>query len=551
MQASFKRAGLTRSFVFAACVFFVCGMVWGQAASPSLEAATPGRGRILLVLPFDNRTGQPSLEWIREAAPEILSSRFASAGFAPMSREDRLYALDHLGLPAGFQPSRASSLKLAQTLDADSIVVGSFLTDGTSIVAEAQVVDVAHLRMSTSVTARGEMRDMIAVFDSLAWKLTRLMDPGFNVAEETFVAAGKGLRLDAFEQYVRGITEPDHNERVRHLKQAVALSPNLGEGWFALGRENYAAQQYDEAAAAFDKVGRNDPHVLEAGFYRGLCLLFSGNYQQAEKAFGEVAKVLPLAEVLNNQGVAASRQGHDGSAFFVAAETADPNAADYHFNLAVSLKRRGSTNEALGELGQCLKLRPNDSEAQELLRQWKLPAGAPVAAATTADADAVADAKADPLERIERTFDASAFRQAAVMMDQVESARLAMLSPRERATKLAAQAKGYLDRGLLLEAERLYQSAVAADGSVAEAHVGLAEVRERSGDTAGARNEAKAALELKPSADAYLVLGRLDLAAGHLDDAGKEAGQAAQLAPGTKPVLELNRQIALKTGRSQ
>ncbi len=59
-----------------------------------------------------------------------------------MSRADRLYALDHLGLPQGFQPSRASSLKLAQTLDADSIVVGSYITDGTAIVAEARLVDV-------------------------------------------------------------------------------------------------------------------------------------------------------------------------------------------------------------------------------------------------------------------------------------------------------------------------------------------------------------------------------------------------------------------------
>ena len=91
---------------------------------PSRQAA--GKNRILLVLPFDNRTGQPNLEWIREAAPEILNARFASAGFAPMSRADRMYALDHLGLPQRFQPSRASALKLAQTLDADSIVVGSY-----------------------------------------------------------------------------------------------------------------------------------------------------------------------------------------------------------------------------------------------------------------------------------------------------------------------------------------------------------------------------------------------------------------------------------------
>jgi nucleotide-binding universal stress UspA family protein len=183
--------------------------VRAQAASDAGPTAGSAGARILLVLTFDNRTGQPSLGWVREAAPQILGSRFASAGFAPMSRADRLYALDHLGLPQGFQPSRASSLKLAQTLDADSIVVGSYVTDGGSIVAEAQLVDVQHLHMSLPVTARGEMRNLISVFDSLAWKLTRQLDPNFSVAEETFIAASKGLRLDAFEQYIRGISDPD------------------------------------------------------------------------------------------------------------------------------------------------------------------------------------------------------------------------------------------------------------------------------------------------------------------------------------------------------
>ena len=91
----------------------------------------------------------------------------------PLSRADRLYALDHLGLPQGFQPSRASSLKLAQTLDADSIIVGSYRTDGDTIEAEARIVNVPQLHMATAVTASGPMNDMIAVFDSLAWKLTQ------------------------------------------------------------------------------------------------------------------------------------------------------------------------------------------------------------------------------------------------------------------------------------------------------------------------------------------------------------------------------------------
>ena len=64
---------------------------------------------------------------------------------------------------------------------------------------------------------------------------------------------------------------------------------------------------------AFAKVGRDDPDCLEAGFFRGLSLLFSGDYAKAEGDFSAVARVLPLAEVLNNQGVAVSRQGQDGT----------------------------------------------------------------------------------------------------------------------------------------------------------------------------------------------------------------------------------------------
>jgi len=503
-----------------------------------------GHGRILLVLPFDNRSGQPSLDWIREAAPQILSARFASAGFAPMSREDRRYALDHLGLPQGFHPSRASSLKLAETLDADSIVVGSFLTDGTAIVAQAQVVDVPHLRMSAAVSARGDMRDLIAVFDSLAWKLTRQLDPSFGGSAETFLAAGATLRVDAFEQYIRGITEPDQPERLRHLGQAIELSPDFGPAWMALGREDYNGQQYEEAAASFAKVGPNDPDALEAAFYRGLSLLFSGDYRRAEEAFRGLARVLPLAEVVNDEGVAASRQGHDGLPFFSQAEAADPNAADYHFNMAVSLKRQGKAAEAMAELAQCLRLKPNDAEAQGLLTAWKQPSGTVVpVAASSPDASGAPELKADPLERIARSFDEVAFRQAAQMLDQVDASRLAMLSPHKRAQQMAGQAKVYLDRGLLLEAERLYQTALAADGGVAEAHAGLAEVRERTGDADAARKEALEALKIEPSTGAYLVLARLDFAGGHLSEADKEAGDALTLEPANRKALELRKQI--------
>lgn len=518
--------------------------LWCRAQAPASAAspAPPDRGRILLVLPFDNRSGQPNLEWIREAAADLLTSRFASAGFAPMTRADREYALDHLGLPPGFQPSRASALKLAQTLDADSIVVGSFSLDGKDIVAEGQIVNVPHLRMTEPVSARGPMDDMVGVFDSLAWKLTRELDPRFSVAESTFVAAGRNIRIAAYEQYIRGITEPDQAERLRHLQQAVKLSPDFSPAWMALGREQYNAQQYDQAALAFAKVDRGSD-ALEAGFDRGLSLLYSGNYPGAQQAFVAVARTLPLASVVNNEGVAVSRQGHDGTALFVQAAADDPDNPDYHFNLAVSLMRHGNGTAAANELEQCLKLRPGDSEALSLLDAWKHPAVTP--------ASTGGDPPPDPLERIARTFDAAAFRQAAQMLDQIDAARMKALAQPERAQMLCAQASGYLDRGLLLEAERLYREAAAGDPQSVEAHVGLARVRQHTGDLNGARKEAQAALALDPSAGAYVILAQLDLAGNHLKEAEDEARSALRIEPTSAPAEQVLQQILARTGHPQ
>ncbi|HEX8813523.1 MAG TPA: tetratricopeptide repeat protein, partial [Terracidiphilus sp.] len=402
--------------------------------APSINAQATGdvdgaHSRILLVLPFENRSNQPSLEWIREAAPEILTSRLASAGFSPLSRSERRYALDHLGFPQSFHPSRATSLKLAQTLDADSIVVGDFSASGSTLTASARIVDVAHLRISEPVTASGDMHSLASIFDTLSWELTRELDPTFPVSEETFVAAGANLQLDAFEQYIRGISEADQAERLRHLEAAVRLNPSFSVAWMALGREDFAAQNYEHAAEAFSHITGNTPDSLEAGFYRGLSLLYTGNYAAAEAAFTAVARVLPLAPVLNNEGVAVSRQNHDASALFRQAVTADPGTPDYHFNLAVSLRRHGDTNGAAAELAQYLKLRPTDSEALAFESALRQPSTIQLV---------------EPLERITRTFDAAAFRQAAVVMDQMETARLTALAPEQRAQALVARGRDYL-----------------------------------------------------------------------------------------------------------
>src|SRR6201994_2053283 len=118
------------------------------ALSPAALAAqsVPG-GRVVLVLPFENHSGNATLNWIGDSFPDTLDRRLNSAGFLTISHDDRVFALSHLGLPRGFRPSRATTIRIAQQLDANYVIVGSFSLNADRITVQAQVLSVDQLRL--------------------------------------------------------------------------------------------------------------------------------------------------------------------------------------------------------------------------------------------------------------------------------------------------------------------------------------------------------------------------------------------------------------------
>jgi len=491
------------------------------------DAEAQARGRLLLVLPFENRTGQPNLDWIGEGTADIFNRRLAAAGFLTISRDDRLYALDRLGLPLNFQPSRATTIRIAQLLDADSVIIGSYTETGTSLTATAQILDLHRLTLSPPVAQQGELKNLLDTFNALAWGVARKLDPSYSVAEPTFLAADGPLRPDAFENYIRGLIAEAPSGRIIHLREAVRLSPGFTPARLALGKAYFANQDYTSAAATFGQMPKDDPDALEADFYRGLALLYTANYMGAEDAFAFVRAQLPLPEVVNNEGVAASRRGHDGAPLFQQAVASDPRDADYHFNLAVALRKKNDIAGAIHEIDAALKLRPQDAEAQAFAAALKDPASVPV---SPDKGKAILDDTL-PLERIKRSYNETEFRQAAFEMEQMQAMRLAALPPQQRAAKLVADGDQFLNRGLILEAEREYQAALQADPSSALAHAGLAQVREHSLDLKAARAEAQQSLTLAPNVPAYLVLARMDLQSNQLSAAAAAVSAALHLEP--------------------
>ncbi len=508
------------------------GFARAQEASETKPAEpSQAHGRLVLVLPFENRKDDKSLDWMGSAFPDVLNRRLGSAGFLTINRSDRLYAYDHLGLPTDLQPTRATAIRIAQTLDADYVVFGHFAKGNDAaanqLTAEAVTLDVSSLHLSGPIQQQGEPDHLLQMINSLAWKVARQLDPSLGVDELTFVAADSNLHTAAFQSYIQGLVAADPKEGIGLLRDAVKIDPEFARAWLALGREYFADEDYDDAATTLGHLPADDPNALEADFYRGLAFFYTGNYREAEDAFAFVSTRLPLPEVVNNQGVAASRRSKDSGALFEQAIASDPRDPDYHFNLAIALAHRNDTAGAVRELDQVLTLRPGDSEAQSFANQLKNPAPA---GANPDPGHAVADTQG-PLTRIKRGYSEAGFRQAAFELEQLQQTQLAALPPPERGAQLVKDGDQFFQRGLVLEAEREYREALKADAHSALAHAGLAAVEERDGEVEAARQEAHASIQLEPSVQAYLVLARLDLQANQLSAAASDVSEALRVDP--------------------
>ncbi len=496
-----------------------------------------GAPQTLVVLPFENVSKAPGLEWVAESFPEVMGQRLVSDSLHVAGREERVYAFDRLGLPSQIPLSRATLYRIAAEMDVDYVVFGRYDFDGERFTAAAQLLEMKTLRLGEEVRQAGPLVKLLEIENALAWDLLRQVDSGLALSRNEFVEAGPAVRLDALENYIRGVLSSRRQDRLRYFREAARRHPEYWRAVLALGKTLFEARDFQPSAGWLARIPRSDALALEANFYLGLDHYFLDDFPRAEAAFRFVASRLPLTEVYNNLGVVTGRQAKSAALeYFQKAAATDPADADYQFNLAVALYREGQTADAVARLRTVLAQRPLDSEASGFLQIASLAAGG----------QSVPAGFKLPLERIKSNYDESYYRQVALAIQKERERKLVLMAPRDHARVHSEQGRDALERGFVLDAEREFREAMALDGASVTAQVGLAEVLERTGDPAGARAQARAALRLAPSADAFLVLARLDLSDNSLESAAQSVERALTLEPGHAGAQALKRTVAAR-----
>src|ERR1051326_207382 len=373
--------------------------------------ATSVRADTFVVLPFFNVTKNTNLDWIGESVAESIREALASEGLMALDREDRVEAYHRLSIRPYAALTRASVIKIGETLDAEHVIYGQFdlkPVAGTPQPASkpspqipAPALDLKRMRLGPEFAETGSLDDLTVLQRHLAWQTLQSIRKTAAPSEADFTSRHPAIRVDAIESYIRGLLAATPEEKHRLFTQAARLDQAFSQPCFQLGKLHFSKKEYKPAAEWLQKVSPADVHFREANFLLGLCLYQTGEFSLAQNAFQIVARSVPLNEVLNDIGAAQSRRNlPEALESFKKALDGDPSDPDYQFNVGYALWKRSDFDAAAERFRAALERNPQDAEAAAMLDR-----------ATKHSGPRLGDTKTERLERLKTNYEESAWWQ--------------------------------------------------------------------------------------------------------------------------------------------
>ncbi len=513
-------------------------------------AAQTVAGRVL-VMPFENVTREVRIFWLGEASSVLLSDDLTALGTNAITRAERQEAFERLQVPPAATLTDATMIRIGQLVGADRVVTGSLQLEGDTLVVHARSLELEAGRLQADVTERGALADLYATFERVARKIA----PASTRSSEEI--AHEQPPVAAFENYIKGVLAETPATAINFLNTALSLQPAYDRARLGLWDAYTDEGEHERALAAVSPVPSSSPLARRARFLAGLSQLELKRNDEAFATFKALADAQPDAAVLNNLGVVQLRRGATSQTgqptyFFNKAADADPEDADYEFNLGYAYWLDHDTSAVVYWLREAVRRRPADGEAHYILAVALSAAGSAAEATrekelarrlSSAFAEWERRPASDPvprgLERIKNRVELPHTRALDLRIstmeqrDQQDLAEFYLASGRrlfDRETDREAVAElkralylspylaeahlllGRIDlrNGRALEAIDAFKISLWSQ-ETAGAHAALGEAYRQTNDSAAARTEAERALALDPGlAEAKILLARLD-----------------------------------------
>jgi len=284
------------------------------AAAPAADAREAPRSKRIAVLAFKNLRPDADTDWIGAGAVETLTTKLAAVpGLIAIERSQ----VAQIARERGFQESDlvepAGAAKAGKLLGAERVVLGTYVTDGDTLMFNVRVVDVASGAILSATSVTGTKSKLFDTLFDLADAVIKSFDKTVVIVDNRpavrDAAAGDRIALTAeqlanlrkpatdsvkaYEAYARASAADDPDDKLRWTSRAIGFDPKFGDAYGRRAQAYAAKGQHDKALADCDKAIDKSSNRAEVYYTRGLIYLQQEKNGRAISDFTKAIALLP------------------------------------------------------------------------------------------------------------------------------------------------------------------------------------------------------------------------------------------------------------------
>lgn len=350
-------------------------LLTGSAAKVTRQGRT--RGKSLAVLPFQNTSADPQLEYLTDGITESIINSLSQ--ISTLRVVPRSLAFRYKGL-------QADPATVGLALNARTILTGRVLQQGDVLNIQAELVDTVTESQLWGEQFRQKMSELMTIQEEIAWQISEALRLKLTAQQKKKLRRRHTVNPEAYQEYLRGRylwahwTPENFRRAVEHFERAIAFDPGyalpyagLADAFGSLAYYGAIAPDvgFPRAKAAAARALEIEPELAEAHASMGISRLFwDWDWQGAERELLAALKLNPqLAYPHAFYALFLITQGRHDEAVEHArsAQRLDPLALLTNMSVCWALHFAGRHEETLRELMRTMELAPGLEEMNNML----------------------------------------------------------------------------------------------------------------------------------------------------------------------------------------